>query len=946
MARILVVDDLAVNRQFLVTLLGYAKHQLFEAGDGAEALEVVREMRPDLIIADILMPTMDGYEFVRRLRADPEIASSTVIFYTAHYRKEEATQLAASCGVAHILTKPCEPELILGIVDQLLQSTDEAAPTLESVDFDRVHVEVITNKLSRTADELGVANQKLSALVDIGLKLASERDSRKLLDELCEAARELFGARYAILAVGKRDVPEVVYSRTSGLDANADIEFDCQMLAGGIAGEAYRDRVTKRLKPEKYESKNNGLPHGIPTVESLLVAPIMSLKHVYGWVCLTNKVGANAFNDEDERLLGILAAQVGRIYENGSLYEDLEHQAAKLAAEIEQRRQTQQKVERLNRVHAVLSGINTLIVREQDRQQLFDQSCRIASELGGFGIAWIDMIDLQTQEFTTVASGGSHCRPTDGRRNFSPPERDVDELLERAISERKPVWDNSLSQDTSDFYERLTRAIQLGYRSRIVLPLVVENQSVGCLSLLTQEPDFFTTDELKLLRELAGDISFAMRHIQQHEQLTYLAFYDRLTELPNRSLFLDRIDHFVHTGNLEPTIAALILLDLERFRVVNESLGSGEGDELLRLVAARLELTCGGKDALGRVGSNTFGILLRDIRSPPDVVHAIENRLLSCFWDPYYLGGVELRVAARTGIAMFPNDGGNAHQLFLNAEAALKNAKKSGNRYEFYSAELNASAIEALSLETRLRNAVDNREFVVYYQPKYDLASDSICGVEALIRWQDPLTGLVPPGRFIPLLEETGLIVEVGRWVLCRALEDYKDWAAQSNCVPRIAINVSAVELQRRGFLDSLIESIQDAGDFPEAIEIEVTESLMMHDLKQTVRILNTLRGLGVTVAIDDFGTGYSSLSHIARLPIDKVKIDRSFVQGMVGNPEDMLITSTTIVLAHSLGLRVVAEGVETQEQLDALRQLKCDEVQGYFFSKPVPKDQIDAMLI
>jgi diguanylate cyclase (GGDEF)-like protein len=945
MARILIVDDRAVNRQFLVTLLGYANHQLIEAGDGAEALEVVRNSRPDLVITDILMPTMDGYEFVRRLRDDPETASVAVIFYTAHYHKEEASQLAASCGVAHILTKPCEPELILQTVEQLLQMPEEARPAPVLADFASEHVRVITDKLSRTADDLGVANQKLSALIDICLKLASEREPRKLLDEVCGTARELFGARYAMLAVGSRNNASDIYFRTSGVDAHTAANIDRPVLTDGIVGAAYHSRSPRRMKQIVNGGDSDGLPAGFPTAASLVVAPVVSLNHVYGWICLTNKVGAEQFNDEDERLLAILAAQVGRIYENGSLYEDLEIQARDLAAEIERRRQTQQKVERLNRVHAVLSGINTLIVRERDRQQLFDKACRIAVELGGFGIAWIDILDSQSQEFAAAAFGGIDGRPSDSRQLFSPPTRHTDGLIERAIAERKPAWDNNLSQQTSGRSERLARAISLGFKSRIVLPLVVDRKVVGCLALLTREPGFFTADEVKLLRELADDISFAMAHIEQQEKLMYLAFFDSLTGLPNRELFLDRIDQHMRASEGEAGMAAVILLDLERFRMVNESLGSGAGDQLLRLVASRLELTCGGKDGLGRVGTNSFGQLMRGVRGASDVVHAIESRSLSCFWDAYHINDTELRVAAKTGIAIFPGDGRDAHELLRNAEAALKKAKSSGSRYEFYSAELNARAAEVLTLETRMRKAVDNREFVLHYQPKYTLASGEICGVEALIRWQDPDTGLVPPGRFISLLEETGLIVEVGRWVLSRAMQDYRDWVTSGCIAPRIAVNVSAIELQQRDFLNATIEIVQRYGDIPEAVELEITESLMMQDLKQTIRSLNVLRGLGLTVAMDDFGTGYSSLSHIARLPIDKVKIDRSFICGMTGNQQDLLVASSTVVLAHSLGLRVIAEGVETQEQLDALRKLECDEVQGYFFSKPVPKEQIDTLL-
>lgn len=941
MARILIVDDHALNRQYLVTLLGYRDHVLYEAADGAEALTVVRDKHPDLVIADILMPTMDGYEFVRRLRADSSVASTTVVFYTAHYHKEEAHQLAASCGVADILTKPCAPELILQTVEELIKRP-AATVTAPSPDFEHDHVRIITDKLSQTADELGIANQRLGALVEIGLQLASEREPRKLLNEVCRTARDLLGARYGILAVGNRNDGGDVYFVTSGLAEDSSSPLRTPLLKEGLVGNVYAQRKPQRVVSTVGIVLSSGLPEGFPEVNCLLAAPVVSLAHVYGWICLTNKVGASEFSEEDERLLAILAAQVGRIYENGSLYVEVEKHAKDLSVEIQQRKEVQKRVERLNRVHAVLSGINTLIVRERNRQRLFSEVCRIAVEHGRFGIAWLDQLGADSEEPTATAAGGADARSESEHQALAPAERSLDAVMDRAIDSQKPCFDNDM-QVAPAIAQRLRTAAGLAYRSRIVLPLLVDGRVVACLSLLARELDFFTTDEVKLLRELADNISFALAHIEKEEQLIYLAFFDELTRLPNRSLFLDRINQHVRANN-GAAPAALILLDIERFRMVNESLGSGGGDQLLRQVAERLEHTCRGKDNLARVSANGYGVLLREIRDAGDVAQAVEN-ILACFVQAYSVEGTELRVSAKAGLALHPGDGDDAGVLFRNAEAALKKAKKSGDRYVFYTAEMNARAAQALSLETRIRKAIEERQFVLHYQPKYDLARNDLCGLEALIRWQDPESGLVPPGQFIPLLEETGLILDVGRWTLGQALADYCDWSSRGLVAPRIAINVSAIELQQRRYMDSVLEAVQAAGDVPEALELEITESVMMQDVKQNVRALDILRGLGITVAIDDFGTGYSSLSHIARLPIDKVKIDRSFVGGMTGNKQDLMVASITIVLAHSLGVRVVAEGVETEEQLAALKRLKCDEAQGYLFSKPVPKAEIEALL-
>jgi len=333
------------------------------------------------------------------------------------------------------------------------------------------------------------------------------------------------------------------------------------------------------------------------------------------------------------------------------------------------------------------------------------------------------------------------------------------------------------------------------------------------------------------------------------------------------------------------------------------------------------------------------------MRDAAAVVHIVEGQILGCFLEPYGLNGTDLRVAARAGIAMFPADGGDADTLFKNAEAALKKARDSGERYLFYAADMNARAAHALSLETRLRKAVEARQFVLHYQPKIDLANNKICGVEALIRWQDPEAGLVAPGAFIPLLEETGLILEVGKWALGQALAQHREWTARGCSAPRIGVNVSAIQLQQKDFSDVVIRALQEQGDNPDALELEVTESLLMQDVQQNIRTLSLLRGLGIHIAMDDFGTGYSSLSYLARLPLNSLKIDRSFIAEMANSAQDMSIVTTIIALAHSLNLRVVAEGVETAAQSKLLKLLKCDEAQGYLFSKPLPAAEIETLL-
>jgi diguanylate cyclase (GGDEF)-like protein len=467
----------------------------------------------------------------------------------------------------------------------------------------------------------------------------------------------------------------------------------------------------------------------------------------------------------------------------------------------------------------------------------------------------------------------------------------------------------------------------------------------GVFVLYAKERGFFSGDEIAMLSELASDVSFALQGIAKQNKLDYLSYYDPLTALPNRTLFVDRAGQQMRLRGSEPLMVAMILINIERFRNINETFGRNGGDTLLSQVAHRLETAFHGKDYVARIAADTFGVVIHGVRDVGAIVHALEDQVLTCFRDPYRLDGDEARVAARAGIAVFPADGGDADTLFKNAEAALKKTRESGERYLFYAADMNARAVHALSLETRLRRAVEAREFVLHYQPKFDLARDRICGLEALIRWEEPSAGLVAPGLFIPLLEETGLIVEVGTWVLAQALKQHREWTARGCKVPRIAVNVSAIQLQRKDFADMVTGVVRAEGDNADALELEVTESLLMKDVQASIHKLSTLRDLGMQIAMDDFGTGYSSLSYIAQLPINSLKIDRSFINGMAGNSQDMSIVSTIISLAHSLNLRVVAEGVETEDQAKLLRLLKCDEAQGFLFSKPLPAADIEALL-
>ena len=565
-------------------------------------------------------------------------------------------------------------------------------------------------------------------------------------------------------------------------------------------------------------------------------------------------------------------------------------------------------------------------------------------EHGGFTFAWIGKLDADSQQVTPVAQAGRD----DGylaQINLTSRENIPGNcaLTALALTEAKPVICNDIAGD-----ERMaawsSEALSRGYRSVVVLPFMLEGKPVGVFVLYAAETGMFDEEEMRLLNEMAGDISFAIDNLKKEEKLNYLAYYDVITGLPNRTLFYDRLGQHLHDAQSGEMIAVLAI-DLERFRVINETFGRHAGDALLKQVAERLITMEVGADHLARISADCFALVLTNIREVADVVRFLENQVATALSTVFRLEGQFLRISVRTGIAVFPADGKDADTLFRNAEAALKKAKLSGDKYLFYTPALNARAAEKLTLENKLRRALEQEQLVLHYQPKVDLKSNQIVGLEALMRWNDPETGLVPPWKFIPLLEETGMIIEAGAWALARAMADYRDLQKKDLSPPRIAVNVSQVQLQRNDFVSMVERVVSGSGGVPGGLEIEITESLVMQDVEANILKLRAIREMGMEVAIDDFGTGYSSLSYIAKLPINALKIDRAFIINMTSSADDLSIISAIISLAHSLDLRVIAEGVETDEQAKLLRLLKCDEIQGFLFSPGVPIDQIEEFL-
>lgn len=612
--------------------------------------------------------------------------------------------------------------------------------------------------------------------------------------------------------------------------------------------------------------------------------------------------------------------------------------------DVTERVRSEQRMVRLSRVRALTAGINSLVVRVSGRSELLEGVCRIAVEKGGFAVAWVGMVEQGVIQSPMAAwHGGTEAYRGQLEAKVASDPAQFNPLLE-AIGHGRPWVINDL--EAIKGMPLGLEALAIGMRARVALPLRIEGRVVAVFGLGSARVGIFDEEEQSLLMEMADDISFALDHIGKTEQLAFLNYYDPLTGLANRRLFLDRLAQHMRGAAIGGRKLALVVFDIERFKNINESLGRDVGDRLLRHVARWMEQTMGDSNPLGRIEADHFALILADAEHEDGVARFLQAARTSFLEAPFRAGDAEVRVTAKVGVAMFPNDGTDAETLFRHAEAALKKAKTSNERIMFYTQAMTDRVAGQLALENKMRLALERNEFVLHYQPKLNVESGRLCGFEALIRWNDPGTGLVPPASFIPLLEETGLIHEVGRWALESAVDDLLRWRAAGFRVPRVAVNVSPLQLRDRRFVADVQRLLERGADVASGLEFEITEGMIMEDVAHSIHCLSALRAIGVTIAIDDFGTGFSSLGYLAKLPVDALKIDRLFIEDMMASPEGLALVSTIITLAHSLKLRVVAEGVETHDQSRLLGLLSCDELQGYLISKPLPAADFESRFL
>jgi diguanylate cyclase (GGDEF)-like protein len=478
-------------------------------------------------------------------------------------------------------------------------------------------------------------------------------------------------------------------------------------------------------------------------------------------------------------------------------------------------------------------------------------------------------------------------------------------------------------------------------RSAALVPVRVDEKVRGVLCVCCKRAAAFGPEEVNFVQATSSVLSTALQRIESEARLAYLAQFDALTGLPNRALLADRFSQMIVRAKRRGSPLAALFIDLDEFKAVNDSLGHAGGDELLKEVAARLQAAVRVGDTVARISGDEFAVVLADLVRPEDAA-LVAQKIIDAFGEPVQIQGSEVFVTASVGIAAFPSDGADAEALIGAADAAMYRAKQSGrNTYQFFTAEINQRSRARVQLGSELRRALEREEFALYYQPKVHLASRRPSGAEALLRWKHPERGMVPPDEFIPVLEETGLIVPVGEWAIRRACEDLKRWRSAGSSIGRVSVNLSARQFRQHDLHERIKLLVSSSRVDPSLIEFEITESHLMQDPGHAIRVMRSLCAAGMHIAIDDFGTGYSSLAYLTRFPVSALKIDRSFVRDMSRDKSDATIVRTVIEMAHSLGFTVIAEGVETEEQATLLQMLRCQQAQGYLFARPMPAGEL-----
>lgn len=1004
---ILIVDDQPINLKLLRAQLEAEGHIVFDAANGIEALAVLDREAVDGVVSDILMPRMDGYRLCLEVRKLARFSHLPLVLYTSTYNSPTDRELARNAGADAYISKPAPTDVIMAALHAAATSprTKVTVPTPQEIESPvlRQYSETLVRKLEdksaeleRACEGLAQIEARLSGLVESALDAIIAFDDEGKIVLFNAAAEAMFGcARTAAIRgpmagffpasfqqawqaeLAHQSAPRLLRAlRRDGSEFPIEASISWLDTSQGrlytmfIRDITERDRIERALheSEERFRSiieasqdwiwevdregclvyTNSAVQQMLGySTEELLGRNVMALIHPADRAMVMERIPSFlerprpwrkqplrwCHRDGSVHVLESTANPVLDIAGRPTGYRGAHHDDTERIAQ-------EARIRRLARIHAVLSAIGNIVVRASNRNELLHDACRVAVDQGGFRAAGIGE-GAADGTLRVVASRGDAVALRSAAPNepmivrLSGPHHQHPGVRAFRENRRVVIGDFTYADVPLALREEMERA---GIMSEVALPLGTEPW--GVLTLFSESARDYDEEEIGLLERLASEIDHATDFITKSERLEYLAYHNPVTGLPSRSAFREQVQAMQACG---PMIVCV--LDIRRFAYINDSRGRAFGDQCLRHIGKRLRRVFPAPGFVAHPEGCTF-LLAYPVT---DTLHAEIERLqaqLRRFENQVFtIDDEEIFINPQGGVAIAPQHGSDGEMLERNGMSALAEADRRDELLHVFSEDLQGHAARRLKLEHDLRRALAQREFELFYQPKFNTVGNHLIGAEALLRWHRPAGGTVLPTEFIPVLEETGLIVPVGEYVMREALAQVMAWRARYQPGLRIAVNVSARELRYNGFLDQCRAILEPSRD-DQGIDIEITESLLMDDIDHNIPLLEKLRGLGCRISIDDFGTGYSSLNYLTRLPADEIKIDQSFIATLTQSPETMGLITNVINLAHSLSLHVVAEGVENEEQVKLLRLLRCDVLQGYYLGKPMPATLFEELLV
>ena len=872
------------------------------------------------------------------LRADPRGATFRPFILSDGARSGAAFPLFVSGkAVGVMLFISADPDTFTTEFAELLQRlADNVSFALENFGH--------ADEKARTEGQKERLSRMLAALSATNEAIMRARSRTELFELVCEATAS--GARFTsttiALASPGSDELRIVAAAGPAAETTRHVRLsvnDADPEGRGLSGTAFR---TGRpcISNDYVTDQRVAAFHAVVSVDgarSGAAFPLLVGGKVVG-IMIYMSAEPGTFRPEFAELLQRLADNVSFALENFD--------------RADEKARTEEQKERLGRMFAALSATNEAIMRAKSRAELFQLVCAAAATGGKFTSTTIALTKSGSDYLEVVATGGPSAVSARGVRlsvNEAHPEgRGACGTAFR--SGVACIINDYLADPRCQAFHAQAR--KDGTKSGASFPLFARGQVVGMLVFVATEKDTFTPEFAELLQRLADNVSFALENFarvdekaQADQRIEYLASHDSLTDLPNRDMFNGMLRRTIDAAQRYGRSFAVLFIDLDRFKVINDSLGHDAGDMLLVEIGGRLRRALRSSDVVARLGGDEFVVILEEAAERHEV-ERIAGELLSVLSQPLQLSGHECHTTASIGIAMYPSDGADTQTLTKNADMAMYLAKEDGkNGFRFFTREIKTQSIERLTLESALRRALERDQFSLHYQPKVDMASGQITGVEALLRWNHPELGLISPGQFIPLAEETGLIVPIGRWVLTEACAQNMAWQRRGLRPVTMAVNLSPRQFADPHLLHDVDQALVSSGMSPVLLQLEVTESMVMRNVSRAIKVLDAIQSRGIRLAIDDFVTGYSSMSLMKQFPIDTIKIDRSFVRDLPVDSEDQAIAQAIISMGKALGMTVIAEGVETVEQEAFLRSHACDEMQGYLFSKPLPAREMASLL-